>query len=291
MKFDDFEIEQLLNKNGIKIKNLDYFYDEDFDDYRDYICHSLEAIGVDANGEIDIDKVNKITKILLDTNNEVMKRVAWNSFWYCDNNEKWILFKEIDEIACRQDCLLPTNASPEFESERLIIRPNNRDDAEFLSSYIANNDEENSIFYLSVSRYMSKKLILFSVIDKKTNKVIGNIGLYPSYNQTEINTYELQYYIIKEERRKGYSKEAMTALLKQIKEDKIIRQSDYNYINKYEQKHIKIEFLKISCNPSNEASKKLATSLGFKYVGDYELYREIGNDHLISKECIYTKLL
>lgn len=291
MKFDDFEIEQLLKKNGIKIKNLDCFYDEDFDDYRDYICHSLEAIGIDDNGEINIDKVNKITKILLDTNNEVMRRVAWNSFWYCDNNEKWILFKEANEIACRQDCLLPTNASSEFETERLIIRPNNREDAEFLSSYIANNDEENSIFYLSVSRYMSKKLILFSVIDKKTNKVIGNIGLYPGYNQTEINTYELQYYIIKEERRKGYSKEAMTALLEQIKKDKIIKQSDYNYINKYEQKHIKIEFLKISCNPSNEASKKLATSLGFKYVGDYELYREIGNDHLISKECIYTKLL
>lgn len=291
MKFEIYDIEELLVNNGIHWKNIDVSYEYDFADYRDYICHSLQAITISDNGEIDIEKVNKITKILLDTNDEVLRRVAYNSFWFCYTDKKWLLYEEAIKNSCRHDFLLPTNASPEFETERLIIRPNNEEDAKILSQYIKKYDKDNLVFYWSISRYQSKNYVLFSLIDKKTNKVIGNIGLYPSYNQIEINTYELQYYIVKKERRKGYAKEAVAALLKQIKDDKIIVQSDFNYMYKYESKNIKIEFLRISCDPFNKASKNLAISLGFEYAGNNKLFREVGNERNVVKECIYTKLL
>lgn len=102
---------------------------------------------------------------------------------------------------------------------------------------------------------------MFSVIEKSSNKWIGNIGPVNMYSW---HGKEFGWALIKEADRKGFAQEGARAAL-----DWCFENTDFE------------EFVH-SISPTNEASAKLATRIGAKFIGEiilpppYEGYK----DHL-----------
>lgn len=100
------KLANLLAENGLDYNFLAediFLYSKPYA-YEKYVSYALEFItgiisdsilnnGYD-NSTYDIDLINKIAKCLLDSNDEELKNIVWNSFIAYSNDERFILHKE-----------------------------------------------------------------------------------------------------------------------------------------------------------------------------------------------------
>ena len=202
----DFEI---LTKLETCLKNTGFEYDFSIDNnhffdcpYGKYTSLTLRSVTGLINNSIlnndsehssyDIELINKLTKCLLDSNDEELKSIAWNSFIDCAYDQKFLLFKEMEEARnsffdqIEEDCC--TNHTKMLESERLYIKPNNKEDGRSIYEYVNKYDKDEYLLARMARNCGSEDYFLFCLCLKETNEIIQ---MYPSISeatrQTNIN--------------------------------------------------------------------------------------------------------
>lgn len=249
---------------------------------------TVQTIGI-AHPSYDIELINKITKCLLDSRDEKLKSIAWNSFIDLAYDERFILFKEMKEArdSYFDDLEYNTNHTKIIESERLFIKPNNKEDGRSIYEYVNNFDKDEYLFARMARNCGSEDYFLFCLCLKETNEVIGDIGF--AFDPNLKNTFNVSYYIKKEYRQQGYVKEAFKKILEAAKEDKIVLYGQWH--REYVLEEIKpvIKLLRIELAENNIASFNTAKALGFEYEGKIVKYQRINNKDRYTAEHHFIK--
>lgn len=241
----DFELQTKLE--GC-LKKADFEYDFSFDDnhyfdfsYGRYTSLTLKSITGLLNNSIlnkdnnhssyNIDLINRITKCLIDSNDIELKNIAWNSFIDCAYDERFMLFNEMKNARNiyfqeRYVDSYNTNHTKTIVSERLFIKPNNKEDGEKIYEYINKFDKDEYLFGRMASVNNAPDYFIFSLHLKDIDEIVGNIGL-TSYENQE-NIFDLSYYIKKEHRGNRYVKEAFNAVLPVMKSNEIVLYGEWN---------------------------------------------------------------
>lgn len=296
MKFDLCEkLDGCLNKGGFDI----YFYCDDDPsprlgnwpeefDYADYISYSLRAAtGILASNCLlksnclfenvkDLDLINKLATLLCESGDEDLKAVAWNTFLPCRYSDGFVLKDEIlsaMENEYSMLCFDPDfpfwNKTPEEETERLLVKPLLKKDADRLTDYIRRYDREENGFTYMLYPPRNMATAAFGLYPKGGEEgPMGFIALCCFLGKEE-GPAELSYYIKKKYRRKGYMKEAVSAVydIMKNKRFRIFRAFRRAYV--YEDAEPKVNALLIHCDKNNIASRKLAESSGFS-LAEYD---------------------
>lgn len=304
----DFET---LTKLETCLKNTGFEYDFSIDDnhffdrpYGKYTSLTLRSITGLINNSIlnndnehssyDIELINKLTKCLLDSNDEELKSIAWNSFIDCAYDQKFLLFKEMKEARnsffdqIGEDCC--TNHTKMLESERLYIKPNNKEDGRSIYEYVNKYDKDEYLFARMARNCGSEDYFIFCLCLKETNEIIGDIGL--AFDPNQQNTFNLSYYIKIEHRQKGYIKEAFKKILEAIENDEIILYGQWRREYVLEETKPAIKLIRIELDENNIASFNTAKSLGFEYEGKIVKYKKInGEDRYIAEHHFAKKII
>lgn len=277
------KLEEYLENNGFHYcfdcEKEDKGLDEPYDRYASDTLRIITGIqndkilGLDKRDRVyDISLANKIAKCLYESNDNELKSVAWNSFNYLCYDKDFYLY---DDFKLARDNYyhedFASNHSKEINTERLIIKPNNNTDGNDLSKYIYDNDKSEYMFARMIRNYRSTYCLIFNLFDKKTNNIIGSIGLYSNSDLYD-STCNFAYYIKKEYRSKGYAKEGSIAVLNAIKNNEIVIYGEINRQYVLEEIKPSIKILIIQCDVNNMASFNLAKSLGFEYEGKFTSY-------------------
>ncbi len=146
-----------------------------------------------------------------------------------------------------------------ISTKRLFIRFAKSDDIDDIYEYMSNDEvmkyeRENyptKDSYAEVLDYFEKHQLLYSIIIKGTNKVIGHIYLGKA-NPEINNEYNLGYIMNPLFQRQGYCKEAARAVV------------DYAFSS------LKANRVTASCNPENIPSWKVMESIGLKKEGFFK---------------------
>lgn len=102
-------------------------------------------------------------------------------------------------------------------------------------------------------------LSVYSLVDKKTNEVIGAAG----FNiDATVKRIELIAHFKKSYWHKGYATEAIAACIKLAK------------------RHKKVKYIQASCDPKNEASIRIIEKLGFTLIGK-EWFEDTRQEELV----------
>lgn len=304
----DFET---LTKLETCLKNTGFEYDFSIDDNHFFDrpcgkCTSLTLRSVTGlinnsilnnyseHSSYDIKLINKLTKCLLDSNDEELKSIAWNSSIDCTYDQKFLLFKEMEEARNsffyqigEDRC---TNHTKTLESERLYIKPNNKKDGRSIYEYVNKCDEKQYLFARMARNCDSEDYFIFCLCLKETNEIIGDIGL--AFDPNQQNTFNLSYYIKIEHRKKGYIKEAFKKILEAIENDEIILYGQWHREYVLEETKPVIKLIRIELDDNNIASFNTAKSLGFEYEGKIVKYKKInGEDRYIAEHHFVKKII
>ena len=145
----------------------------------------------------DIDLINTLTGLLIDSKDYDLMNVAWNSFIDCAYDERFVLFDEMKKAreVYFDNIEHASNHTRPIETGRLIIKPNCKADSEELVKYIDENDEEEYLFASQIGRFYSLNNLIFNLEKKDNNQLIGSIGL--SFIEGEKGSFEVSYYVRK----------------------------------------------------------------------------------------------
>lgn len=151
-----------------------------------------------------------------------------------------------------------------MESERLLLRPWNEDDAEALYQYASDHRvSELALWPQHTSVDMSREVIrnifmpnqhLYAIVLKDTSEPIGSIGLVPEgfeHYATDCLEREAGYWIGHPYWNKGLTTEALGLLINYCRES------------------LHLDSLLITTDTRNTASMRVAEKCGFKYIGEY----------------------
>lgn len=248
------------------------------DNYASFILKSITGLLNNSIVEADtkhsiynIDLINKLTTILIDSKDDDLMSIAWNSFIDCAYDERFILFNEMKkarEIYFGKNNEFNSNHTKSMETERLMIEPNCKADSEELVKYIDKTDKEEYLFSRQIKHFSSVDCVIFNLKKKHDKELIGSIGL--SFVEGEKDCFNLSYYIKKEHRKNGYVKEAFKKILETIVNDEIVMYGEFKREYILEEIKPDINKLIVYCNKDNIASFNTAKSLGFKYDGLYK---------------------
>lgn len=212
----------------------------------------------------DIDLINKIADAFFASRDEDLKKIAWNSFEECAYDERFSKYDEMfearDESKERfKDSIWIYNHSPEFTTERLLIKPLAEEAVKELVEYMEESETKWTHYMFGVCRYdrrTANALINFS-IHLHDGTLVGLIGMYQSNNTlTDPFAYVVQFYIKDDKRGHGYASEALKGLIDQIDKDEIIVIDFPNYYGVYEEMRPEFDILRGTCDLDNISSAK-----------------------------------
>ena len=161
------------------------------------------------------------------------------------------------------------NTGVTIETERLPLIPgsNARDDEPFIKMLRSDGNfcdfcgiEFSEKYLADFRNYFERRghgRCIYSIYPKNTNKFIGYIGFHrePDFD------YEIEFYIQKSERRKGYCEEACKAVINQFFSEGLSIDND----------KIRVKKLYASTLPDNTPTISLLSKLGFKrYIPEDE---------------------
>ena len=272
------KLKSYLEEHGYK---YDFYLEDKYkastltDNYASFILKSITGlinnsiIEADTKHSIyDIDLINKLTSILIESKDDDLINIAWNSFIDCAYDERFILFNEIEkarEVYFHKHNEFNSNHTKSMETERLIIEPNCKADSEELVKYIDEYDKEEYLFSRQIKRYSSVDFLIFNLKKKCDKQLVGSIGL--SFVEGGKGHFNLSYYIKKEYRKNGYVKEAFKKILEAINNNEIVMYGEIKREYVHEEIKLDINSLVVCCDKDNIASFNTAKSLGFKYDG------------------------
>lgn len=163
-----------------------------------------------------------------------------------------------------------------LETERLVLRPFQREDAEALYAYAKNpnvgphagwkphESEEESLRIIEELFLVNQTR---AVIYKETETLIGTIALEPDKRRPEVASKELGYSLAEEFWGKGIMTEAAEAVIA------------------YAFDYMKLEVLAICTSPVNERSTRVIEKCGFKYEGTERNCYRIFDGSLRDSKC------
>lgn len=275
------KLKSYLDKHGYK---YDFYLEDKYnartltDNYSSFILKSITGllnnsiVEADTKHSIyDIDLINKLTSVLIESKDDDLINIAWNSFIDCAYDERFILFNEMEkarEVYFHKYNEFNSNHTKSMETERLIIEPNCKADSEELVKYIDEYDKEEFLFSRQIKRYSSVDFLIFNLKKKCDKQLVGSIGL--SFVEGEKESFNLSYYVKKEHRRNGYIKEAFKKILEAINNNEIVMFGEIKREYVHEEIKLDINNLVVWCDRDNIASFNTAKSLGFKYDGLYK---------------------
>lgn len=257
--------------------------------YKKYISRDLEvylAQNCPCGDKNEMTKFNELV-LFLWNKSETLKKVVWNSFrdyfHLSDIYKPEFALKNLYEKKKKTMPKIRGNSSNSFETERLIIKPfntSNIEESAKLVKYIREQDKANEDFCYSLENIEMCIVISFGIYEKKSNDLIGTIGLYSGqrFYQQYIRDFDnverqLQYYIKQNYRGKGFAKEALLALIEQIKKRRLSSNGEFKYCDIVSTQKPKIKLLKIGCSFDNIGSQKLALTCGFVDCGIHTFVR------------------
>ncbi|MCF0108369.1 MAG: GNAT family N-acetyltransferase [Bacilli bacterium] len=235
------------------------------------------------NGDlVDDAKIYLSLKLRFNSNVEFDKndfsKEEWDFLNQCKRNEE--LYGNYDIF---------TNVNESFNTERLTLGHITKNDAIALKQSLKEEGEEvfKNFFLASYDKFDEKcdacftdRYLKFGVY--LNNKIIGLCGLEPIERPT---IYNLFYFIIKEERNKGYAYEATSAIIKKAFNGELYENKPELIKYSFKKEVAIVERIRLCPLERNIPSIKLAKKLGAYNLGINENLVE-GDDSL--KSCLYT---
>ena len=214
-------------------------------------------------------------KALFQAGDERLRLALWNMIVtyypprsrFCreDLSKREYTFIKTALKAVREPC--EANVNPPIETERLILRAIEEKDrktfadnfkkAGDLALFARRKPTDRNIreFASSLRRYT-----YFAIERKSDRKTVGYIGL--SIKEASA-TGLLEYYLFKDERRKGYCKEAVGALTELALRGKLYEPVPTVQLGVYRKKAIRLNAVRARISSLNTASQKTVESCGF----------------------------
>jgi putative acetyltransferase len=166
-----------------------------------------------------------------------------------------------------------------IETERLILRPVTENDTEAIFEYSRNGniglnagwkphesmDDTREIMKLV---FLDKENV-FGIVLKENDKLVGSIGLIPDPKRQNDKTRMIGYAIAESCWNKGYTTEAVRALIR------------------FGFEKLGLQLISAYCYPSNERSKKVLKKCGFDYEGKLHLAETRYDGKVLDNECFY----
>jgi len=186
------------------------------------------------------------------------------------------------------------NINKEIESSRLLIKPYDENLSFLYNEYFHDNKDEYENFYNMEYRMigdtiidfrMRRRPLGFALVLKDSGEFIGSVAI------TDINKYlyNVEYFIKKEYRNKGYAKEACKVLIEKIKSKELKVLESPIKEGVFDEVPPDIRCLKIFASKENIASQSLALSLGFEYAGTLLFEKEFKGNYI--DEVVYYMVI
>lgn len=182
------------------------------------------------------------------------------------SNEEIEFIKKVFSVYSIKTPRNNANKNSEISTKRLLLKP--YDDAldTLYRDYYLSHPEEFETYYqreydkgVIYGISLSEQMLHFAVIEAKSGRFIGSIGLNELVNDKKI---DVEYCIFDEYQRNGFAHEAVSAIIDAIRHSKIV--IEYETIRKgvFEIKPIHPLYLQLKINVNNLPSIALAEKLG-----------------------------
>ncbi len=162
---------------------------------------------------------------------------------------------------------IEANVNRPIVTERLLLRPIEREDQKILAEHFKNDGDfvlftgsEPTNKNLREFTIPLRRYTYFAIERRADKKLLGYIGLSIKW---ESATGLIEYYLFKEERRKGYCKEAVGALTKVTLKGKLYMPVETVQFGVYGKKVIRLNAIRARISSDNTASQRTVESCGF----------------------------
>lgn len=160
------------------------------------------------------------------------------------------------------------NRNVDIRSERLILKP--ATEQKMLSIYRRHLKEDGDFTLYTGLKLTGKNLKMFylnrpycfAICEAESGKMVGMVGLH--HYDEERRMAEPEWYIFKPYRRKGYGREAVTALARQAFDGKLFELREKLMMDTFTEHYAVIDLIRADIRLSNTASQRLAESCVFK---------------------------
>lgn len=161
-----------------------------------------------------------------------------------------------------------------LETNRLILRPVKREDAEAIYAYASDvettrfvtfdtyksmDDAYNSLDHFFLNRDPKVQFEALAIVLKENNKMIGTVDASKIYRKDNV---EVGYVLHKDYWNQGIMSEAMKTYCKWLFEEKGIRRIELTHV------------------PVNTGSKRVAEKVGFVFEGDRRAFEKIDDAYV-----------
>lgn len=163
------------------------------------------------------------------------------------------------------------NVNPPIGTERLVLRAIEREDLKILADRFKNEGDfacfagfkpTNKNIREFIVSFSLRRYACFAIERRSDRKLLGYIGLSI---KEKTATGLLEYYLFKEERRKGYCKEAVGALAKITLNGKLYEPRETVRLGVYGKKVIRLNAIRARISSANTASQRTVERCGFAH--------------------------
>lgn len=270
-------------------------------DYFDLLDAFFKSIGQEDYFFSPYDLVNdnlekkklaiKAIDFLLSKNDKGLYKETWNFIGYrqlsqinlkdlkplCPTNvykfleDRYAAYKKVETLEGYE--------KPVLQTDRIILRGIKKGEEKlFIDAYTNEGDfakfagcecnEDNIKLYV---KNIVTGITHLVIEDKASHKIVGYCGL--CYVQSQAG-HNIEYYIFKDQRRKGYAIEACRLLIDAAFNDKLFTYKEKEWGDILEKEIEHVDFIFGHVSGINEGSMSLLKSLGFTYTG-YEKHNKV----------------
>lgn len=248
----------------------------------------------------DFETNLQIFKLLFRQEDPDYRMALWNSLriFFCDFDRSLLTPEEQQFFAeCEhayKNSIMPeyTNLNKPFASSRLRLRPAKKG-LEDLMLYYKHLEEDGDFERFTnlpltdenIDKFGFDRPYFFVIEEKKTRTMVGYVGIrWENSAGEKTGVMECEYYIFKPCRRKGYAKEALTALCNRAFAEKLyeMQETSYDYI--YRRKTAKPKLIRAMIRTDNTPSLRLVESCGFCHVGTLHRHFWAADCHAVDGE-------
>lgn len=260
--------EELINKRDRLVRYVEKTYGED-------VCCLDLMPGCEG-----YDKALRVFKKIFATGDKKAVTALWNNVRYSpellkrddltDEEYDWLIRRD-KVISESRKTRRKENHNRAIKTPRLILDPDQErcekaylkdlrkiGRNEFLVFTGFRRNEKNRYYVDTTGPYR------FYMVEKDTGNVVGTISMHHYDSRRRVG--EIEWYVFKDHRNKGYAREAADAFCAKVMEGALFELREDIKEGTYRKHYCKVDILRAGIFPENEASRKLALSCGFKFA-------------------------